>query len=955
VKPERRKKIENLCRAAAERDPSERLAFLHEACAGDDVMRKEVQSKLESQDLEKSLKEATALEVTAELRPKEEARSMVGRSIGGYKILGLLRAGGMGDVYRARNTKLGREVAIKVLLRKSSSDPERVRRFKLEAQAASALNHPNIITIDEIGQIYSVYYMVMELVEGKTLREVLGSGPLSTSKMLNLALQMADGLAKAHAAGITHRDLKPDNIIVTKDGLVKILDFGLATLSEPPMDKEELARAATRDRGTPGGVILGDIGYLSPEQARGQPIDFQTDQFSLGAILYEMATGKRAFKGDTAVETLSAIIQDEPRPIVELNPKAAAPVRWIIERCLMKDAEERYASTHDLARELENVLQHSSEELSAAELPTVIRLRGRELLAWIAAATFFLVAAVAAGVGYFYRAPDDHSIFFSVSPPKQEILETGGGLSPDGNLLALVSADPGGQTRLWIRPLESLVARPLPGTEGVQYTFWSPDSRFIGFFAQGKLKKIDVSGGPPQILCDAPNGRGGTWNREGTILFSPRVVDAIYRVPAAGGEPTAVTTTETKQETHWWPYFLPDGRHFLYLIRGDPQENQMICLGSLDLKDRKRLLKADSGGTYAPPGYLLFARAGTLLAQRFDAKTLQLEGDPFPVVESVAYRLSRGHAAFSISENGRLAYLTGGINPKTQLVWFDRKGKRLGSVTDPGDYRCPELSHDQKRVLVERLDPEARTYDIWLLELLRGTRSRLTIDPSNDSNGVWSPDDQRIIFTSNRRGHWDIYRRILSGTGGDEIVLESSDGKNVDQWSEDGRFIVYTSSGPSYNDLCVLPLFGDRKPTPFLQTPFNEVQARISPNGRWIAYASDESGTLQVYVQSFPPSGAKWPISANGGGQPAWRRDGRELFYVAADKKIMAAAVKETSVFEAGVPEALFQTGISGLLNARNHYTVTADGRRFLINTPVEETTPLQLTVVLNWMARLRR
>jgi serine/threonine protein kinase/Tol biopolymer transport system component len=956
MKPERWRQIETVVQSALEQEPWQRAAFLEEACAGDELLRREVEALIASQEQAESFSDGSPLGAVAERIADRKVRSIAGRSIGPYRNLTPLATGGMGEVYQARDAKLGRDVAIKVLPRDFSSDPQRVRRFKREARAASALNHPNIITIHEIGKIDSVYYIVMELVEGKTLREALRSGPLPTSKMLNLTSQIADGLAKAHAAGITHRDLKPENLMVTKDGFVKILDFGLAKVTQP-----EIGGAEVESRVTEPGTILGTVGYMSPEQARGDALDYRSDQFSLGAIAYEMLTGKRAFERGTPVETLSAIMRDEPQSIVEINPKAHAPARWVVERCLAKDPEDRYASTRDLARQLQTIREHLTEEVSQGAAPRLARLRSRERFAWITAGVLFFVAAVVVGAVYLHRGSTDdvRPVRFFVSPPERVAftsLDGPAAISPEGRCLVFAATSSEGKKSLWVRSFDSLTAKAIPGTDDAYLPFWSPDSSYIGFFAQGKVKKIKVSGGPPETLCDAATGRGGTWNRDGVILFSPRNRDALYRVSDKGGPVTPVTTLdqEHQENSHRWPQFLPDGRHFTYLTRSARHENGGIYLGSLDSKDTKRLLGSDSGAAYASPGYLLFVRAGALLAQPFDGTRLQLKGEPVLVAEEVAYEASGYRPEFSVSESGVLAYRQVSVS-RSQLTWFDRTGTQLGSLGPPDDYRVPCLSGDQKRVAIDRFDPHTGTRDIWVLELERGSSTRLTFDPANDKDPVWSPDGRRIIFASSRHGPDYLYQKSSSGPGDEELILESNGSNYPCDWSPDGRYVIYNNWDPKTKwDLWVLPLFGDRKPIPFLKTEFDEAQAHFSPNGRWVAYTSNDSGITEVYVQSFPPSGGRLQISAKGGGDPSWSRDGKELFYIAGN--VMAVTVKtDSSTFEAGVPRKLFEPRLNVSTAARNQYVVTADGQRFLVNMVVEQATYPPITVVLNWIEGLRR
>ena len=542
---------------------------------------------------------------------------------------------------------------------------------------------------------------------------------------------------------------------------------------------------------------------------------------------------------------------------------------------------------------------------------------------------------------------------FFVYPPAATTFQASGDfVSPDGRRLVFSAVGEDGKRSLWMRPVDSLSAQKLPGTEDASQPFWSPDSNFIGFFAGGKLKKMEASGGPAQILADAPANRGGTWSRDGVIVFAPNIGDVLYRVSALGGPVIPITTLDASksQVGHNWPYFLPDGRHFIYLARSSQRENSAICVGSIDSKESKVLLNSEASAAYAPPGYLLFLRGRTLMAQPFNADKLQLAGDPLPIVEQVGYSATTARTLFSVSSTGVLAYRPN-VPSNTQLVAYDRAGKQLEKVGNEGDFLGLSLSPDDKRIAVSRLDPDVGSYDLWIIEFGGGKALRLTFDQTNETFPVWSPDGSRIVFTSNKNGEADLYQRLSNGAGNDELLYGSNNLKAATDWSSDGQFIVYEDRGPKTNhDLWVLPRSGDQKPFAVVQTTFNEMKGRLSPDGKWIAYQSNESGTNQVTVQSFPPSGARWQVSTNGGYQPKWRRDGKELFYVAPDKKLMVVAVKtEGNRFEVGAPQPLFEMRIGNLpLSGSPFYDVTRDGRRFVVSTVVEETAPTPMTVVLN-------
>jgi serine/threonine protein kinase/Tol biopolymer transport system component len=885
-----------------------------------------------------------------------------GTQLGRYEIRSLLGKGGMGEVYRAHDPRLGRDVAIKVLPGDYSADPERLRRFEQEARAASALNHPNILAVYDVAAHDGLSFVVAELLEGDTLRERLGRGAMPSHKAIDYAVQIARGLAAAHERGIVHRDLKPENLFLTRDGHVKILDFGLAKLT-PLLGAPVETHASTLSAHSRPGAVMGTAGYMSPEQVRGVPVDQRSDIFSFGAVLYEMLSGKREFRGGTAVETLNAILNEDPPDLSETNKPVAPALERVVRRCLEKSPEERFHSASDLAFALEALsasATRTGEQTVAPPAPS--RLTRREAIAWGLAAVA-VVAALSLATLYPRRAPADERVLkLSVLLPEKATMPgtvTASAISPDGRRLAFVVVSEG-RNLLWVRSLDSLDARALPGTDGVSTAsppFWSPDSRFLGFFAGGKLKKVEASGAPPQTLCDVAGApRGGTWNREGVIVLGS-VAGPLYRVAAAGGDPVPVTALDQSrfEATHRWPVFLPDGRHFLYYVRSNRAEDGGIYVGSLDSNDVKRLLPTSLNAAYAPPGFLLFVQNGALMAQRFDADERQLSGQPVPVAEDVANNLALGRGAFSVSENGVLAYSAGG-DLANLLLWFDREGKQVGSLGEAGLYFTLALSPDERRAAVDRADPQTGTNDIWLFDLSRGVPSRFTTDPSGDSNPLWSPDGSRIVFASGRDGALNLYQKSASGAASEELLLASSEPKVPNDWSSDGQFILYqTFNTKTRFDLWVLPMSGDRQALPFLQTEFNEQQAQFGPDGKWVAYTSDESGTPEVYVRTYPASGGRWRVSTAGGHQPRWRGDGRELFYIASDRKLMAVDVKLGATFEAGTPRALFETRVLTFTDFRNHYTVAADGQRFLVNSMSEEEGVTPITVVVNWTADLER
>jgi len=903
----------------------------------------------------------------------------MGAQLGPFEVLAPLGSGGMGEVYRARDSRLGREVAIKVFPAAFSADEDRLRRFEQEARAAGMLNHPNILTIYDIGTHDGYPYIVAELLDGEELRVQMNRGPLPVRQALDYAQQITLGLAAAHEKGITHRDLKPENLYVTADGRVKILDFGLAKLKRQPVHggvNSETPTALVSPTTNPG-TVIGTVGYMSPEQVLGEEADHRADIFAFGLILYEMLAGRPAFEGASAVAVMSAILRDEPPELVESNDKIPPQLDRLVRRCLEKRPERRFHSAHDLGLALEVLsatsgsrLEAQSAALSGAAKTQAEargpRLPNRKRLVWIAITALLLLAALPFVIAYIQRAPvTTRAVRSFILPPEKSIFNFVGlnagpvTVSPDGRRLAFVASASEGRNLLWVRPLDALSAQQLAGTEGAFHPFWSPDSRFLGFFADGKLKKIDAAGGPPITLCEAPMGRGGTWNLDGVIIFAPNNTGALHRVSASGGASSEVTKLdEARGElSHRWPCFLPDGRHFLYLGRGSilsEGETAAICVASLDSQGSKLLLRANSNTAYTQ-GHLLYLREGALLAQPFDARRLETTGDAFPIAEQIQHIPALGRGVFSVSENGVLAYQTGSATGNLQLTWFDRSGKPLGVLDDPAPNANPKLSPDGKRLAVVITDPQTGHPDIWLYELARGIKTRFTFDPAGEREPIWSPDGSRIVFTSNRKGHFDLYQKSANGAGSEELLLESNFDKAPSSFSPDGRFLLYSAVDPKTKaDLWVLPLGGDRKPFPFLQTEFTESFGQFSPDGRWIAYRSDESRGGEIYVAPFPGPGGQRQVSTAGGRQPRWRGNGKELFYLSPDDKMMAAEVNgQGATLEVGAVRPLFearQSVTGGFL-----YDVTGDGQRFLINAAVEQKASSPIILVQNWTVDSKR
>jgi Tol biopolymer transport system component/predicted Ser/Thr protein kinase len=836
-----------------------------------------------------------------------------GTRLGPYEILTPIGAGGMGEVYKARDTRLDRTVAVKV------SKEQFSERFQREARAIAQLNHPNICQLHDVGPDY----LVMEYIDGAPLK-----GPLPLDQALGYAAQICDALDAAHKASVTHRDLKPANILVTKQG-IKLLDFGVA-------------RIASGDQtSTMAGEVMGTPAYMAPEQWEGKPGDARSDIYAFGCVLYEMLTGKRAAQERTPVQP----------PALES----------VLRTCLEKGPEQRWQSARDVKAALGLVRVEQANSSPAVISPW------RERAAWILAAVAILCALLSLALWRVRTPAAGDVVSFAIYPPEKAAFSPPinttvsvpqFALSPDGRTIMFVAGSQGGRPLLWLRSLDQVNARTLAGTEDAQHPFWSSDSRWIGFFAEGKLKKIPAAGGAVQVVTQtATDFRGGTWGPDDTIIFASGT-GPLYRVASAGGPATPASVVA--QGSNRFPQFLPDGRHFLHIALSSEQSG--IYAGSLEDKSTKLLVRTNTSAVYAPPGYLLLVEGDTLLGQAFDAKRLEVSGQPFLIAEHVG-RSSAFQSAISASPAGIIAY-AGTIAENGRLTWFDRGGNALGSAGPEGDYADFRLSPNEKSLAASLVDSKAGTVDIWMNDLARGSNTRITRGGLLSASTLWSPDGTQLVFRTLRGGSIEFYRRSAAGGGNEESVLKAETERAAQiqsinlvptDWSADGQHIVFSyPEVASGNDLWLLPLTGDRKPIKFLSSPSEEMHGNFSPDGHFVAYSSNESGRFEVYVQTFPLSNRKWQVSTDGGYEPRWRGDGREIYYLSGDRKLMAVSVGAGPSFD--VPKPLFQTRVpAGVTANRTHYVPSRDGRRFLVNTETGDPLPNPITVVLNWTSGLKK
>jgi Tol biopolymer transport system component len=898
-----------------------------------------------------------------------------GTKLGPYEIQSPLGAGGMGEVYRARDTRLDRTVAIKILPAHLSANPEAKQRFEREAKAISSLSHPNICALYDIGAQDGVDFLVMEYLEGETLADRLKKGPLPLDQLLRCGMEIAEGLDKAHRSGVIHRDLKPGNIMLVKTG-AKLMDFGLAkagAVSTVSSAEAGLTQSLSPTLGSPTapltaqGRIVGTFQYMSPEQVEGKEADARSDIFALGAVLYEMATGKRAFEGKSAASAMAAVLERDPAPISSLQPTSPPALDLVVKTCLEKDIDQRFQSAHDVALQLRWLAQapQAAGASTSAAAPVAAKQK-QPLLAWGVAA-LALVAAMGLGIFHFASLKAPRVLRAQILAPEKFTFNFAGDtagppvLSPDGTRMVF-SAIVDRKSRLYIRSVDSISMQALAGTEDATFPFWSPDGRSLGFFANGKLKRIEISGGPAVTLCEAPIGRGGSWARTGVILFTGDYTAPLSQVSANGGTPVAITKLEGNYTTHRWPWFLPDGQHFLYLAANhkDPEgPDTGVFVASLDGKENRLLLRTTSSAIYVS-GYLLFSRESALVSQAFDASSRELKGEPVVIGDNARVDKTVWRGTFTASDNGTLLYQPGSTASGLEMTWFDRNGRATPSQMPPDSYREVQISHDGKKLALSIGQPSA---SLWIYDIARNTKTRLTFGNENFRNFAWSPDGSEIAYTITlgRLGARTAIRSKPSSGAGEEkkLVEESEERPALCDWSSDGRYLIYRTGVENVGagtKLWVLPLFGDHKPFPFTTGPGNQGLAQFSPDGRWVVYASNETSRYEVYVAPFPPTGAKWVVSTGGGLVPRWRRDGTEIFYFdLAAAHLMSATVRSTKAgFEAGDIHQLFVVNNISPDVESQQYAATPDGQRFIIMTTGEVGSSPPV-LVQNWTEELKK
>ncbi len=898
-----------------------------------------------------------------------------GSRLGPYEVVGPLGAGGMGEVYRAHDTRLGRDVAIKVLPQHATRSADARQRFEREARAISSLNHPHVCTLYDVGHEGDTDFLVLELLEGETLAARLEKGPLAIGDLLRIAIEIADALDKAHRHGILHRDLKPQNVMLTKAG-AKLMDFGLAKSSGALVPgSSPLQSLSPPTRTTPltaQGTLVGTFQYMSPEQLEGHDADVRSDIFSFGAMLYEMATGKRAFDGKTTASVIAAVLERDPPPIASVQPLSPPAFDRIVKACLAKDPDARVQSAHDVTLQLEWIRDAREVDAREARAP---RSR-REIAAWAAAGLF---AALAGGLAYGLarRGPKPGAVVIAqIPPPPQAAFALWGvspgmpALSPDGTELAFVAQSADGRQLLWVRPLESPSARAFDDTDDAQRPFWSADGRSIGYFRKGELYRVDLAGGPPVALAAVGSASSGTWSSAGVILVGSQIGSGgttISRVPASGGTPVVLEKRGGAWNHVGCPEFLPDGKHFLFYAKSSSTEATGTYAASIEGGDPQRVLQVDAPVVYAPPGYLLFVRDRTLMAQPFDARTPRAFGDAQPIVENVDVNGVTGQPVLTTSANGALVFES--LRTATdQIYWYDRSGNLISATGTPGEWGSPSVSPDGRRLAISYSDPKAASKpDIWVYDLARNVKTRVTSAPGINAAAFWAPDSQHVCFVSDRNGSFRLFEKAADGTGTATPLVPSEDPDAAEffgSWSADGRYLVFQRSvgprvqsnyGPANGEIWAIGLSEDRKPFPVVQSgQFAAIQPALSPDAKWLAYVSDESGRSEVYVVPFPHGAGRFLVSSGGGIWPRWSGDGKELWYRQGRRIMVVDMLATNGTLTIGRTQPLFQSDPApGGLGPM--YDVSADGKQIVVASRSSADAANPLTLVLNWPALLKR
>jgi Tol biopolymer transport system component len=878
----------------------------------------------------------------------------VGTKLGPYEILAPIGAGGMGEVYRAKDTRLGRDVALKILPDSFARDADRLRRFEQEARAVATLNHPNILAIHDIGQYEGSPFLVSELLEGETLRAVLDRGALPQRKTIDYGVQISQGLAAAHEKGIVHRDLKPENVFVTKDGRIKILDFGLAKLAQIAGSDDVTLTSSN----TAPGVVMGTASYMAPEQVRGDIADARTDIFAFGAVLYEMLSGVRAFRRDTAAETMTAVLNSDPPeisdPIGHISPSLDRTVR----RCLEKNPEQRFQSARDLSFAL-SALSGTDTSVGVRAAAALAGPRRMSLMPWLVLAALALAAVAATGWWMASRPVPMTRMQFALAVP-DEMSVSHMALSNDGKMLAFISPEENtGLPMLYLQRIGSASVTLLPGTENASFPFWSPDGSHVAYFANGKLQKMSIAGGTPQVLANVLAGRGGAWGSQNIILFVPDTSTGLWRVNSDGTDAREIThefmLQHKEQQTHRWPLFLPDGKRFLYWagnfanVKDDKVSG--IYLSSLDNKDQKQVLLCHSSFGYDAHNLYYADDQHELVSVNFDPSSGKVSGSVAPVANQIAVQPSTYWAAIAISANGTLIYNTEVGAVMSALTWTDRSGKELSRLGEPGIVANPTLSPDGKRVAVDITDVKANNVDIWLLSTTGANNARFTFDPAEEVDGIWSPDGSKVAYRAITLDGVSAITKAANGLDIDKkgATVDAVNDLLPNSWSLDGKTMVLTVQAPHHWYLATGPAEGGPL-VPLLKSPGNNVNGQISPDGKWIAYASDETGVWEVYVTTFPGTVGKWQVSRGGGTEPRWRGDGKEIYYIDPKGMLMAVSVNSQSEFATGTPTPLFQIRGRAPISSTDIYTydVAKDGQRFLVNRYVKPEHVPPLTILLN-------